>query len=580
MYLRKIITTLVIPLIAILPLKGQLLSSLYANSADITIDNAMVSGSTDLNNFVLLISLEANSSTTSADVLSNGFDIVFAPNSASSVGSEYKHDLESYNGSTGELIIWVQVDLSATVDTDLTMFYGRSGVVTDPSDASLWSDANYIGVWQLSETPGASAIVDATGNSPNGSSFGDVAVDGSSVVGQGYSFDGTGDYVLIPENATIEPTSSFTISCWFNTAGTQNNYAKMFAKGETGAPYASYTLEMRPNNGNTNHDEEVGFQTGRQNGNFVLTDSNGNGQIDITPGEWNYFAGVIDDAGGPSITQRFYLNGDEISSSTAETASSIDYYTGTYDLAIAGIYDGGINNEFQGTIDELRLANVVRTEDYLRTEVRNTACVSNYMTISGITGLSCTDVSLPIKLEKFVGKRVGKDIVIVWETASEKNNSFFTLEKSQDGKIFQPIATIDGAGNSNSIKHYTYADKNVTEKLMYYRLKQTDFDGTFEYSRIEKVIGAQQGSSLFVVFPNPVGAEGVVTFTLSDFGSQSAVVYVRNLSGQIVMRKYVKSSASDGYFREDLDLTTLPKGSYILNVLGKHATFTEKLFVR
>ncbi len=558
---------------------GQLLSSVYNNSADITVDNSMVSGSTDLNNFVLLIALEANSSTTDSDVLSNGYDIVFAPNSSSMVGSEYKHDLESYNGTTGELIIWVQVDLSASVDTEFTMFYGQSGVVTDPSDPTLWTDANYIGVWQLSETPGTNAIVDAAGNSANGSSFGDVSVDASSVVGQGYSFDGAGDYVLIDESIYTEPTGSFTISCWFKTAGVQNNYAKMFAKGETGFPYGSYTLEMRPNG--VNHDQEVGFQTGREapGANFVLTDSNGNGVDDITTGEWNFFAGVIDDAGGPDITQRFYLNGDLISSSTDNNTQAIDYYTGTYELAIGGIYNGGINNEFQGTIDELRIANVVRSEDYLRTEVRNTACVSNYMTIAGISGLTCTDVTLPVVFKEFNAQKSVHEVTLNWVTASEENNDYFTVEKSTDGKSFRALSNIDGAGNSNSLLHYQYVDRAVNNQMVFYRIKQTDFDGSFKYSKVEKVLGQAQNSAQFSVFPNP-SLDNRFTLNISGMGEGAALVYVRNLSGQILHRVIVKPQTNADRIQEELHLDDLAKGTYILNVIGKNASFTEKLIVQ
>ena len=561
------------------------LNTLYAQSALITIDNSMVSGASDLSNFVLLISLDANNELrdtgNGGDIESNGLDIVFSLNADDDETLIYKHDLESYNGTTGELVMWVQITtLSASSNTTLTMSYGRASA-PDLSDNSLWSDANYIGVWQLSEAPGTSTVIDATGNSANGSTFGDVAVDASSVVGQGYSFDGTGDYVTIPRNATIEPTGSFTISCWFKTnVGPQNDYAKMFSKGRLTAPYGSYTLEMRPVDDNpaNNHDDEVGFQTGRQNGNLVLTDSNGNGIVDINAGDWNYFAGVIDDPGGPNITQRFYLNGDEISSSTAENTSSIDHYGGAYDLTIGGIYDGGINNEFDGTIDELRIASGVRTEDYLRTEVRNTACVSNYMTIAGITGLSCTDVSLPVQLKEFVGQRNGQNIDLQWITSSEENNDYFSIEKSFDGKSFYTIGMVKGSGNSSETVGYAYTDHDVSQNLVYYRLKQTDFDGSFEYSRIEKVFGRKQGKSTLTAYPNP-SLNGLITLTYSDSGSGSVLIYIRNLSGQIVHRELIETSTSD-YFSKQLDLSILPKGSYIVNIIGKQSSMSEKIFLR
>lgn len=569
-----------------LPAKSQALTSLYTDYADITIDNAMVSGSTDLNNFVLLIALSSNTEMRTTgnggQIQSNGWDIVFAPNSSSNTGSEYKHDLESYDGATGELVIWVQVDLSASADTDFTMFYGRGSVGADPSDNTLWTDANYIGVWQLSETPGAGTVVDAAGISSNGTTYGDVAVDASSIVGQGYSFDGTGDYVLIPENATIEPTGSFTISCWFNTAGVQNDYAKMFSKGETDAPYGSYTLEMRPNGGATNHDEEVGFQTGRQDGAHILTDSNGNGEIDISTGDWNFFAGVIDDAGGPNITQRFYLNGDLISTSTASSNSAIDYYVGTYDLTIGGIYDGAIFNEFQGTIDELRLASVVRSQDYLRTEVRNTACVSNYMTITGsITGLTCTDSYLPVEFKSFQARRTRNQVSLEWSTASELNNDYFTVEKSYNGINFHAIGTVEGAGNSNELLKYSFTDSEERANLVYYRIKQTDYDGQFDYSRLEKIIGTSQGIANISIYPNPIETgQQELTVSLSEVNSNSIHVNLLTLSGQLVYSETINEEHNIGYIQHKIDPALFDKGNYILRVITDGQSFTEHLLIR
>src|SRR5690606_40482994 len=78
----------------------------------------------------------------------------------------------------------------------------------------------------------------------------------------------------------------------------------------------------------------------------------------------------------------------------------------------------------------------------------------------------------------------GKSILITWGTISEKENDFFTLERSTDGKTFDIITTVDGAGDSNKKLSYSFEDKLASAGMNYYRLKQTDFNGDFEYFKI------------------------------------------------------------------------------------------------
>ncbi|MCV9385185.1 DUF2341 domain-containing protein [Reichenbachiella ulvae] len=569
---------------------GQTLSSLYNHNVTITVDKNMVSGSSDLTNFPLLVSLEGvedmisdpdgiSDTNSDGEILSNGFDIVFAPSPSSVVADVYSHYLESYDGVNGDVIIWVKVDLSATVNTEIEMFYGRSGE-TDQSNGTVWTDANFIGVWQLSETPGASAIVDATGNSLNGTANNmDATNIVSSVVGNGYSFDGTTEYITVPDNTTIEPANSFTISCWFQTSGTQNAYAKMFSKGRLNAPYASYTLEMRPNGGGTNNDEEIGFQTGRTNGNYVLTDTNGNGEIDITSGNWNYFVGVIEES-GENYTQTTYLNGELITSSTEQSTSPIDYYTagGDYDLTIGGIDDGGLNNAFTGIIDELRIANVVRTQDYIKTELRNTACVSNYMTIETLGGLSCTDASLPVEFFDVQARRVNNEVIISWSTAMEENNDYFTIEKSLDNSHYEAIATIDGAGQSSDILDYQFTDPHSPEGLIYYRIKQTDYDGSSAYSKIMKVTGQFQNGSTLSIYPNPALSSQVIKFSLSDLNTEQIELSLTSISGQIVYSETIQNTKRN--LVHEIKTNHLPTGTYILSVVSQHQSFGEKVIIQ
>ena len=131
---------------------------------------------------------------------------------------------------------------------------------------------------------------------------------------------------------------------------------------------------------------------------------------------------------------------------------------------------------------------------------------SNIFTWSGLTtyssfgGAGNSAVSLPISLLSFTGRNVRFDNELKWVTASEKNNNYFTIEKSTDGTIFDILGVMNGAGSSNAILDYKFTDYNVSSTLNYYRLKQTDYDGVFKYtdlisidnrsSKVEKQIAA------------------------------------------------------------------------------------------
>src|SRR5690606_19164216 len=94
-------------------------------------------------------------------------------------------------------------------------------------------------------------------------------------------------------------------------------------------------------------------------------------------------------------------------------------------------------------------------------------------------------VALPIVLSDFQASITGSQTVQVeWSTFAEKNNDFFTVERSADGKNFEVLTAVEGAGSSNKKLSYSYEDKKPLTGYNYYRLKQTDFNGDFEYFKI------------------------------------------------------------------------------------------------
>lgn len=92
--------------------------------------------------------------------------------------------------------------------------------------------------------------------------------------------------------------------------------------------------------------------------------------------------------------------------------------------------------------------------------------------------------TLGVELNRFTAKATDKSILLNWVTSSEKNNKSFEVLKSYDGKSFTSFATINGVGNSDTEKTYSYTDENPYAGANYYQLKQIDFDGKTSYSNI------------------------------------------------------------------------------------------------
>lgn len=121
----------------------------------VTIDQSMVSGSNDLSNFAVLVTLtdaSLKSTSNGGNVgQTDGGDIVFTSADGT---TQLDHQIESYNAATGELVVWVEIPtLSATADTELFLYYGNAGAVNQWNDAGTW-DASYAGVAPRRRLPG------------------------------------------------------------------------------------------------------------------------------------------------------------------------------------------------------------------------------------------------------------------------------------------------------------------------------------------------------------------------------------------------------------------------------------------
>ncbi|ELR71001.1 hypothetical protein C900_03131 [Fulvivirga imtechensis AK7] len=174
------------------------------------------------------------------------------------------------------------------------------------------------------------------------------------------------------------------------------------------------------------------------------------------------------------------------------------------------VFQWGATNELSG-FDRADINIVHHNGAYWET-VGNTSATGTgpyTASVSGVTSFSpfgvedATDTPLPVELLFFNAKSKSHYVALTWETASELNNDFFTVERSVDLVSFTEVGSVRGKGTSHEISRYYLADNAPLKGKAYYRLRQTDFDGSFTYSAPVKVEYVVMQSDQLQVYPVP-----------------------------------------------------------------------------
>lgn len=176
-------------------------------------------------------------------------------------------------------------------------------------------------------------------------------------------------------------------------------------------------------------------------------------------------------------------------------------------------------------------------------------------------GRSEDDYVLPIELVTFAGSNVGNANILNWTTATELNNDYFTIERSADGKQFEAIGTVAGAGQSSGLKDYTFTDKQPLLGTNYYRLRQTDFNGLYEFSDIISV-KVNGNFDLGTIYPNP--AVNSVILPVMSANSGNTTLRILDMSGRVVYAEVV--TISEGIQTISLNMSGLTSGMYLCEI--------------
>jgi Secretion system C-terminal sorting domain len=176
--------------------------------------------------------------------------------------------------------------------------------------------------------------------------------------------------------------------------------------------------------------------------------------------------------------------------------------------------------------------------------------------------------ALPVSLISFSANKIVKNNSIIWSTASEQNNSGFNIERSTNGTDFENIGfvkSLSPSGNSSSRLDYSFTDYNPIGLKQYYRLKQTDFDGTSKYSAIVMVTReAPTELTLTKVYPNP--SKESIYINAASPSRMNLQFLIADLNGRIVRKKQVFADIGNNGF--DISVAELAPGTYILQAIN------------
>jgi hypothetical protein len=185
-------------------------------------------------------------------------------------------------------------------------------------------------------------------------------------------------------------------------------------------------------------------------------------------------------------------------------------------------------------------------------------------------------VALPVELIKFGSSTLVQGIQLDWQTAIEINNERFEIEDSQDGRVFQKIGEVKGNGTTAEQQEYSFEVKNPKKGVSYYRLKQIDFDGQFEYSKVISVDFKGDNGDVGELYPNP-SKSGVINLDYFAQSDDEITISVFDVTGKLVVNQI--QSISRGNNNLSFDFSELNIGIYIVKIGDERNPTHRKLII-
>ena len=299
----------------------------------------------------------------------------------------------------------------------------------------------------------------------------------------------------------------------------------------------------------------------------------------------DHISGITMDVSGSIIIAGYTASTNAIASGGVHQTV---FGGGPYDAFIAkfnaigaiqwGTYYGGAGSDYINGIAQDASGNILITG---ATNSSNAIASSGvHQTVFGgsssdvlIAKFSVTGM-LPVKLISFNAVLSNDKVNCTWETASEINNDYFTVERSVNGDDFEDVGTVKGRGNSSTTSRYHFTDNNPFEGISYYRFKQTDFDGKYTYSSIQKVGSIDKSDaeiSLYYKNYHPM-------VKVNSLIETTAIVELINLSGITIFTNKQPIALGENTFAINGD--NLNQGLYLLKVQLENKVTLFKVWIK
>ncbi|MDA3882402.1 MAG: T9SS type A sorting domain-containing protein [Bacteroidales bacterium] len=262
----------------------------------------------------------------------------------------------------------------------------------------------------------------------------------------------------------------------------------------------------------------------------------------------------------------------------------------SYDLFVNNsIFDGANQNRFISSSSDFGsgasvglasglTANTTYDISLRHLSTSGVALTSNNLSLNGF-GLKTNSVPLPIRL-LYLNSQCGQDseIIVKWSTASETNNDYFTLYRSNDGINWIDIARITGAGNTNAVMQYKFVDKKPSLHDTYYKLKQTDYDGKSEEFKIISIY-CKYNHKRIKIYPNPAKDYLTLSFNNEHQIIKPLKIQIYNRSGQVCYSQIFYSNENENLHKIILPSTLKPGVYFFHSMLGEDYFYTSQFTI-
>jgi hypothetical protein len=288
----------------------------------------------------------------------------------------------------------------------------------------------------------------------------------------------------------------------------------------------------------------------------------------------------------------------------------VEFPNGNIGIATFGSYQGGLKiydpngilvNDFNSVtglrgVHYLGSGNIIVTNSAGVLEINGTTGDLVRTIVTGVSGQyinSCDFVVevVPVELVSFSASVVNNSVSLSWVTASEINNSGFEIQReagslqpalpsgrsSVSNSEFKSVGFVEGNGTTTETNYYSFEDKNLSVGKYFYRLKQIDFDGTFEYSDIIEVeVNIPAEFSLSQNYPNPFNPSTIIEYQIPSDGFVSITIY--NSIGQEVST-LVSEQQTAGNYSITFEADKLPSGLYFFTLRRGEFSSTKKMLL-